>query len=72
MLLQCFGGERLADVSGRHYAHCLADLAAWWLADRTEAVEEQASLGKELGLDLIAVWDPRGGLLVLTRTSDVS
>jgi alpha-galactosidase len=76
------------DVSGRHFARCLADLTAWWLADRTvsipatarkpaystwysmhqnvtpEAVEEQARLGKELGLDLIIVDD---GWMTLDR-----
>jgi alpha-galactosidase len=79
------------DVSGRHFARCLADLTAWWLADRgigsvdipatarkpaystwysmhqavtPEAVEEQARLGKALGLDLIIVDD---GWMTLDR-----
>ncbi|MGW4896082.1 glycoside hydrolase family 36 protein [Kitasatospora sp. NPDC004240] len=77
------------DTSGRHFARSLADIAAWWGADRKvrvpdtarmpaystwyslhqnvtpEAVETQAALGKELGLDLIIVDD---GWMTADRT----
>ncbi|MEV6110864.1 glycoside hydrolase family 36 protein [Streptomyces sp. NPDC051940] len=69
------------DISRRPYAHCLAEVADWWLGDRTvrvpaaarrpaystwyamhqdvspAAVEKQAALGKELGLDTVIVDD---------------
>ncbi|MFD7831690.1 glycoside hydrolase family 36 protein [Kitasatospora sp. NPDC059803] len=80
------------DTSRRHFARCLADLAAWWWAGRAadipaipeaarrpaystwysmhqdvspKAVETQAALGKELGMDVIIVDD---GWMTADRT----
>ncbi|MEU9077742.1 glycoside hydrolase family 36 protein [Kitasatospora sp. NPDC048538] len=77
------------DTSRRHFARCLAGLAAWWWTGREadippaarrpaystwysmhqdvspEAVETQAALGKELGMDVIIVDD---GWMTADRT----
>ncbi|MFJ1938974.1 glycoside hydrolase family 36 protein [Kitasatospora sp. NPDC088160] len=77
------------DTSRRHFARCLAGLAAWWWTDREadipeaarrpaystwysmhqdvspKAVETQAALGKELGMDVIIVDD---GWMTADRT----
>ncbi|MQS11216.1 alpha-galactosidase [Streptomyces kaniharaensis] len=77
------------DTSRRHYAACLADLAAWWRTGREahipeaarrpaystwysmhqdvspKAVETQAALGKELGMDVVIVDD---GWMTADRT----
>ncbi|MBV6695791.1 alpha-galactosidase [Kitasatospora aureofaciens] len=80
------------DTSRRHYARCLAGLAAWWRTGREadipdipeaarrpaystwyamhqdvspKAVETQAALGKELGMDVVIVDD---GWMTADRT----